>query len=283
MFVLIISCNFYTFFIAVRLPKHLFTATLKAVHIQFNEGYPMKVKSVFLIVCLVLVAAFATTVVRAQAEPIEYGETVTGELANNNFEFEYTFKGSEGDIIIIDMRATDFSNDVDDPQIDLLDSEGNLVLSTADQWVFNWVRMGLMLPADDDYTIIATRKGGRGGSSVGEFQLTLMVPPVLTLDEIVAGSLVSDDPVSFYAVMLDEAFDVAYARTGGDMAPEIKVSQADPRTGEIRAVGRITGEAVSFGMLGTFEPDTVYFVEVDPGWSFRRTLEYEVAVIAAAR
>ncbi|MCU4743621.1 hypothetical protein [Natronoglomus mannanivorans] len=98
-------------------------------------------------------------------ETIEYGDTVSGELDEtdrylesnfNGYHETYSFEGSEGDVVSIEMRPEDkYANDADlnlyDPNDERIaytstfdGDEGNMVISREE------------LPQDGEYTIVAT-------------------------------------------------------------------------------------------------------------------------------
>lgn len=105
---------------------------------------------------------------------IAYGETVTGQIQGDVYETLFTFQGQEGDVVNIQHNAT--SGDLD-PVLLLLNSQGDEVASSDDDeqtaGTLNSFIREFPLPADDTYTIVATRFNQELGSTTGTFELTL--------------------------------------------------------------------------------------------------------------
>jgi hypothetical protein len=110
------------------------------------------------------------------ATPIEYGDTVEGEITNRRFAEEYVFEGAEGDIVTISMTKTSNRDDLDTLLI-LIDQQGRQVASNDDIDTsggnYNSRIASFVLPADGLYIIIATRFQQGDGTSTGEYELTL--------------------------------------------------------------------------------------------------------------
>ncbi len=110
---------------------------------------------------------------RADVIRISYGDTVRGQITDERFAWHYIFDGDAGDVISIRMRA--ISGPLDSYLI-LRDSAGNELISNDDDpagGTFDAYIDAFALPADDTYTIVATRYGEENGGTTGEFELTL--------------------------------------------------------------------------------------------------------------
>jgi len=213
-----------------------------------------------LLVLLLVGLALGSGIAQAQggAELLEYGQSVTGELSNQKFEFAYTFTGKAGDVIIIEMAETDSESDLDNPAIFLLDSNSE-VIGTA-EGAGGRVVFAAELPDAGTYTILATREGGRGGESVGPYRLTLLQPPLLVVGEPVTATADSRE-VSYFAIRVDGPFALSYVKQGGDFNPEISVNQIEDN--ELRAVAAVSGKALASSLL-RLEPEdgqTVFIVK----------------------
>jgi hypothetical protein len=109
---------------------------------------------------------------------LEYGETSQGEISNETFQEEYTFEGSEGDVVTITMIDTS-EGDTLDPLLILLDPEGNEIALNDDGNAsvvgqFNSQILNFTLPADGTYTVIATRFSQESGNTTGEYEIALV-------------------------------------------------------------------------------------------------------------
>lgn len=103
-----------------------------------------------------------------EGDSLEYGDTVEGELTDDELAIGYTFEGAEGDFVTITVTtADDF-----DTYLVLLDEEGEEVAYNDDFEPGNYSLsvIGGELPADGVYTVVVTSFGGTGE---GEFELTV--------------------------------------------------------------------------------------------------------------
>ncbi|MFW5772720.1 MAG: PPC domain-containing protein, partial [Phototrophicaceae bacterium] len=106
---------------------------------------------------------------------ISYGETVTGDLQNDEGD-RWTFTGSAGDIVTIALDSDDF-----DAYLELFDAADNVLTSDDDGGgSLNSLITGYALPADGTYTILAR---GFGSSARGAYTLSLSLFDASTLDE----------------------------------------------------------------------------------------------------
>jgi hypothetical protein len=159
----------------------------------------------FLIVALCLLLAVPVAVAQIDAEPagsIGYGQTVTGEITNDTNRIGYTFEGSAGDVIVITMVAQDSNLD---SYLELYDSDEEMLTYDDDGGgSLNSLIGPYTLPADDTYTVVATRCCGRSpGGSVGAFRLLVMNEPELqslALDQPLTVELNGEQPVAFLSL-----------------------------------------------------------------------------------
>lgn len=106
---------------------------------------------------------------------LTYGSSATGTISDLNYEALYTFEGTAGDVITIELTAAD-SDSLD--TIVTLRGPNNLAIASNDDIDFvggnyNSAIIDFTLPTTGTYTIIATRYNGEEGDGVGEFTLAL--------------------------------------------------------------------------------------------------------------
>ena len=124
----------------------------------------------WMLVAVALSLALAgTAFAQGDATPIAYGDTVEGEVTNAEFEVPYRFTGAAGDVVQVRMVVDD-SGDFYEPTLILLDAD-NAVVASIEAWYEALLLMPL--PADGEYTILASRFGGRTGTAEGGYTLTL--------------------------------------------------------------------------------------------------------------
>jgi hypothetical protein len=244
---------------------------------KYRRDNVMK-RALLFISILALFCVFAPTLAQDDANTIEYGQTVTGEITNRNFEIEYRFVGAAGDVILAEMSdPQEYSGPLDSPGIILLDAKYN-VISSVDGYGGS-VQFFAELPASGDYSILATRADGRAGTSLGEFNLTLSKLPVLEPGEAISGKIPADT-TDFYAVVTDKPFTVAYERLTRGLYPEMNISTL--YNNQPRQIATLRGDTLVSGSIGiTPESDTegtlAYVISVETSYSFDESVvEYTV-------
>ncbi|HLA42945.1 MAG TPA: hypothetical protein VJZ27_05890 [Aggregatilineales bacterium] len=201
-------------------------------------------KRFFLALIVALAIPVIATVQAQGAATIEYGQVVTGTISNEQFEVPYTFQGTQGDVIIIQLSPVDILADLDQPAVILLDSNSGMLTSSDS---FGTVTLAARLPADGAYTILATRADGRAGTSIGEFNLSLMRPPVLESGSQVEGSATSTGG-TFFVYESGASFLISYNKTSGDFSPQLLVNRIGS-SNELEEVASLSGVGVTGGQI----------------------------------
>jgi len=109
----------------------------------------------------------------SEAIGISYDNTLQGVIGGDVAGGRYTFVGQEGDEITIWMSRD--SGDLD-PQLILLDSDGNEIVRNddrSDEVTRDAAIMNFVIPDDGTYTIIATRYQENVGLSAGDYSVAL--------------------------------------------------------------------------------------------------------------
>lgn len=201
-------------------------------------------------------------VLTAAPEMILYGETIEGEITDENAVQVFIFEANAGDIIDIRMnRATE--GDLD-PLLALEDANGNELatnddINTEDR---NSYIREFSISEDGEYRIIATRVNRVRGRSEGEFILSLgwlgIDDTLLQNDAILIGSLEFDgelvedgittgfisDSKDFYRYPLEveepeTSVYLSISRESGDLEPYLSLVGPDGR--EIARAGSSLG------------------------------------------
>lgn len=104
------------------------------------------------------------------AEPINFGEAVTGSIVGAQDLLAYSFQAEEGDIVTISMSNTSGSLDT---LLQLVDQNGNVIAFNDDASVDTRDSQitGQLLPATGTYTVVATHYGKEFGATEGTFEL----------------------------------------------------------------------------------------------------------------
>lgn len=207
---------------------------------------------------LFVLLAFVSIAYAQDSTPIEYGEVVTGEITNQSYEVNYTFTGKAGEIVIAEMAPVDTLGDLNSPQVLILDSDFEVIGDSSQIFNFGVATVMLELPDDGEYNIIATRTDGRSGDSLGEYTLELILPQILADGDETTGSVSSEGRNQYFAVQLEADGVLQYAKTDGDMFPQITVKILGTST----EVFTLSGEALDYAIAGTLAANTTYVVEV---------------------
>ena len=152
--------------------------------------------------------------------PIAYGQTVTGEITNEQFEVPFDFTGSAGDFAVAQLNATDGPRTLGEATLLLLDANRAILASVEDFYPPG--TLVFQLPTDGTYTLVATRLGGQAGQDVGGFELRLAKAQVLSANTPVQETVATDDP-DVYVVQARGPFTLAYEKRGGTLSPAIEV------------------------------------------------------------
>src|SRR5262245_796238 len=145
------------------------------------------------------VAVSAGVHAEADATRIAYGQTVKGQITNDTAEVRSEFAGKEKELVSIGMDQDEAAG-LKTPAFTVLSGQNRIIDSTK---IFTLslaiAHAVFLLPKDGDYTIVATRRGGKTGKDVGGFVLSLNNALRLTADRPVEDSA-SDSTAKYYAV-----------------------------------------------------------------------------------
>ena len=101
--------------------------------------------------------------------PINIDDVVEDSLTQKAFFDWWQVQAIEGDILVLDMAASGGLQ----PLIGILDIGGTLAARSPDGAADSTVSLEYTVPADGQYTIVATRVGNADGSSTGSYSLRL--------------------------------------------------------------------------------------------------------------
>jgi hypothetical protein len=222
----------------------------------------MFARGIRFVMVLTLVVALAAALlpagspVKAQADMMNYGDTVTGEISNSSYYEVWQFSGTRGDRVRITMTGTGGL----DSYLGLLEATSEEVVAEDDDSAGNTNAMiDITLPTTDTYVIVASRYGFDTGTSAGSYTLTLQsgaspnnttttisqetTQPTepqmleegiyymgdLVMNEDTAGEITNDSYAQIYSLQVDQAMDlnVAMFADGSNLDPYIVVMDAD--------------------------------------------------------
>lgn len=145
---------------------------INTIHFQRIAGI------ITVVIVIVLLFAFVQSASAVGGGSIEYGDTVSGYLDNNEYNHFWHFYGSAGDVITILMHTTSGNLDA---YVDLWfsgggwevlyyddDSGGSQTGNNLDAAIYSY-----QLPYDGEYAIGAARVEKQNGSTSGHYELNL--------------------------------------------------------------------------------------------------------------
>jgi hypothetical protein len=188
-----------------------------------------------------LVLCLLTGVGRASAAPllqqssrIHYDEMVRGRLTDSSAGQNWTFIGHSGDLVLIDMQASDSSTL--DPYLTLQDSDGNSLVSDDDSGEGVNARIGpYPLPADGDFTINATSYTGTGDYTLELKNLNTI--PTLVPGKPLVGVVSMTHPSDYFLL--------AEAQADSDTLVRLHISADDPSASPYLSVYGPSGFIIS--------------------------------------
>ncbi|MBZ0287887.1 MAG: hypothetical protein K8I30_09760 [Anaerolineae bacterium] len=124
-------------------------------------------KTVFLLLLSLLLVLVAGAQDVPTAETLTYDSVVMDDLSPEAFYDWWFLEASTGDIVVVTMTAQDTL----EPLIGILDPGGTLVARSIDGTPGSAIELELIIPADGEYTIVATRVGNENGTSTGGYEL----------------------------------------------------------------------------------------------------------------
>jgi hypothetical protein len=206
------------------------------------------------------------TLAQNEETPIAYGETISGEITNRNFDSLYIFSGEADDIVLIQMirdESADF-----DPYL-YLTTPDNEIISQNDDYYNLDSRIIARLPADGDYVIVATRRGERTGSGQGGFQVSLESVRAASPGTTLEGRAVYSEPPPTHVLYTGESgvFTVRYNHVRGDYFPGLVISKVTEGSYYEEDVAQLQGRGLRSGELTLeFERDAIYVLSIEQNY-----------------
>lgn len=214
-------------------------------------------RKVFGLMLVMLIALSAAGITAAQDTALTLGEAITGEITASDYEFSYTFEGSAGDTALIQMWQAPDSSDYVDTYLILEGPDGKVFAENSnDPANYSGSVIAAVLPDDGTYTVIATRDGGRTGSSVGEYVLVVNTVEVLKPGSKVNATIYGWDSdmreiPNQFVVSGSGPTKIGFSQEIGELFPDLKLypwedvnSYPDPLF-ELRDTSQVTNAVVS--------------------------------------
>jgi hypothetical protein len=244
-------------------------------------------KTVRLIGILILSLSMTLLAQAQDSTPIGYDDTVNGEITADAFEIPYTFKGAEGDIVLVEMRRANTDSGLYNAALVVLDPGGSLIADSADYIAYEGAEaiVAVELPENGEYTILATRDSGRSGEEIGEFVLKLFNLEILG-EELIEGEVTNDTQDQYYAVVANGSFTVNYRVLSSNYAPLVDVNYVN-EDGYFESAGSMSGLRLDAGSVQVFaEAGELYVVAIvadDLDYLFEEDVQvsYELSSSAA--
>jgi hypothetical protein len=194
-------------------------------------------------------------------------EWMEGQITADNFEHTYTFDGTAGDVVLIEMyrKPGEFGLD---PEIELLGT-GSGTLALNDDFVELGAVLVAELPTDGTYTVLARRSGGEDGSSEGAYILRASVVEPVSPGDSLTATINADDAQEIPNLWVlhpdaDVTWSVSFSHEGGELYPAITLESWTGDSFEDVTVFDLTDTAGALsGTLNvSLEADTLYVLTV---------------------
>jgi hypothetical protein len=246
--------------------------------------------------CLVgvvmLIGMISTINVAARAAgdvtQIKYGDTVQGEITNTTSQIAYKFTGKKGDIAILLMQAPSADSAPNNliPAIRVQDADGKSLADTNSAQTILYIpvpgaQVAADLPADGDYTVIATHL--RSDTNVGKFILTLIQAPILEAGKAVSGTVKAaqnDTFFAIYAVRSSNPIGITYVRKSGDYGPEVSIQAVEGESGIFVPQAHLTGDQLELGSLAIKGGGKLYLITLEGSDYDQRSSTYEITLVS---
>ncbi|MCS6835906.1 MAG: PPC domain-containing protein [Anaerolineae bacterium] len=179
-------------------------------------------------------------VLAAQGSTLRYGVPVTNLITDSQFEWYYTFRARQGDILNIELVR---SSGTLDPLLKVLDSDRFLLDSNDDEApdTRNAALRNFFVERDGVYVVVATRYGEAAGDSVGSFVLTISeaassgvgnsprAPAPIGYNQTLEASLDNRQSVRYYRFIgqEDDLITASAEQRSGRLDPVLTLADAD--------------------------------------------------------
>lgn len=200
------------------------------------------------LVMLTLLLPFALPAAAQAPQQIAYGDTVEGEITNLGFETLYTFEGTAGDIVSIELSAA--TTNSFDPYLYLTTIENQALAENDDASGLD-SRIVSQLTADGTYQIVATRREGRAGTGEGTYTLTLTKLESAALGTTLEGTAVYGDSLPIHIFIPAEAgvYSFTYSQVSGNYFPGVTISSYNLDFGYEEDIAQLSGRRLRGGTL----------------------------------
>ena len=173
---------------------------------RMNKAMRLLLKYTLILGAVALLVVALPAAAQTDAGTISVGDSVTGELTNDDPAHSYTLDAEAGQIVTITLTSEDF-----DTYLSLLDADGEELATNDDSNGTNSAITAFELPEGDGYTIIAESYSNSRGNAgdTGEYSLSVSEQQVNRIEytQEVEGELTASTPSIDY-LFSGEADDV---------------------------------------------------------------------------
>lgn len=214
-------------------------------------------KKIIGVVALLLAVALGAMITSAQ-ENLPLGEPIIGELSATTTQVEYTYTATEGEILVIELLAVDFSV-FSDLKLIINDPSGVEIINDE---TFGVSSNYIQFAESGDYTIIAARGEYASEDAAGEYFLRAVNPTELVTGEPVTQDLKKNGSFYYVYTGADDA-NLTFVRDG-DIPLNVTVNTlSEFSPGSLSILATLGGSFVTRGSLGVIPGGETYIIVVE--------------------
>jgi hypothetical protein len=224
----------------------------------------LKKFSIFIILAALLLPAgigFAQ-----DGDQIAIGEEVSGEITNANYDQEYLFEGTEGDVVVITLTR-DLNADFD-PLLYLTTVENEILAQNDDFSDLN-SRIIFRLPATQTYQVVATRLSERSGYGEGTYTLLVEQAQTFSSGTVVEGTVSAAETAPGHIFVPETAgiYTITYNMVRGDYFPTLTIHRLVEDSTYSEEIARLSASTLHGGSLTIeIELDAIYVISFESSY-----------------
>lgn len=240
-------------------------------------------KHSLLVLIIGLLSAVSLMTASAQPRtPLVMGEFVKGNITDENYEAWYTFTGTAGDMVLIEVIPDSLQFNLD-PTVELRNSN-NETIALNDDFNFPVSLIIAKLPVDGDFSVVVSRAGGVEGDTAGDFNLRATTVQPVSSGAVINAEVSSDASALPLRYVLnpaaDQTIEITFSQAIGENYAGIRilkwVSDSSP---DVLMNLDSTAQLSKAVLTVNLEADNFYIIQLaQTSYSFTETIDFPVTL-----